>query len=568
MRDAWARAALWAAVAAACASTAAAGGGGGDAKGASSTVAAAAAAKAADDGDCGNEDSWLPPDDPDFLPYVVASVFLVLMGGTMSGLQAGMMQLDRPALQTLRETGSPVLLRLLDMLEPLIRKRHMLLVTLLISNAVAMEALPIFLDVLVPKAVAIVLSVSMVLLFGEIVPQAMCLRWPGELSCMCTPLVWALLVLFFPIVYPIARLLDYLLGEEHHATYSRAGLGELARQQGKLTGHGVLEDDELDIITGTLELHDKKADQLCVPLDHAFKLSYTDKLTDKVLRDILDHGHSRIPIWKDSPSNIIGLLLVKHLIRIDPETEIQVSDLQIMPILVVDQHVSLFALLRRFRTGTSHMAAIKRNPGPAPASPLAPDTSARASHVKDVSEIGLITRPRSTTESEDLIQVSTLHQTPIETIGILTLEDVIEELLKHDIEDETDRWVPVNEELDQRISKVRSLRDHLLSSLEQGTQQVSQRHNASAFNTTGHTTGTQGERDSLLRGSSRNSESEDFDEATSGGNRPSSISYGSLNEFNASISAVSSRGSSAEPYDSPRSTNDGGGGTVLRMLQQ
>ncbi len=52
---------------------------------------------------------------------------------------------------------------------PVVKKRHLLLVTLLLCNAAAMEALPIFLDKMVSPAVAIIVSVTAVLFFGEYV---------------------------------------------------------------------------------------------------------------------------------------------------------------------------------------------------------------------------------------------------------------------------------------------------------------------------------------------------------------------------------------------------------------
>ena len=53
---------------------------------------------------------------------------------------------------------------------PILKRHHYLLVTLLLSNATAMEALPIFLDKLVPSFWAVMISVTMVLFFGEIIP--------------------------------------------------------------------------------------------------------------------------------------------------------------------------------------------------------------------------------------------------------------------------------------------------------------------------------------------------------------------------------------------------------------
>ena len=56
----------------------------------------------------------------------------------------------------------------------LLTRRHQLLVTLLISNSLAMEALPLFLDRLVSPLHAVLLAVSLILFFGEILPQAVC----------------------------------------------------------------------------------------------------------------------------------------------------------------------------------------------------------------------------------------------------------------------------------------------------------------------------------------------------------------------------------------------------------
>ena len=52
------------------------------------------------------------------------------------------------------------------------KDHHLLLVSLLLVNAAVNEALPIFLDSLVPSWLAIVLSVTLVLFFGEIIPSA------------------------------------------------------------------------------------------------------------------------------------------------------------------------------------------------------------------------------------------------------------------------------------------------------------------------------------------------------------------------------------------------------------
>lgn len=53
---------------------------------------------------------------------------------------------------------------------PILKNHHILLSTLLISNALAMEALPIFLDEIVPSYMAVAISVIAVVTVGEILP--------------------------------------------------------------------------------------------------------------------------------------------------------------------------------------------------------------------------------------------------------------------------------------------------------------------------------------------------------------------------------------------------------------
>ena len=61
--------------------------------------------------------------------------------------------------------------KLIKKIRPLLDRKHWLLVTLLLANAVAMETLPIFLDAIMPAVLAIIISTTAVLVFGEVLPQ-------------------------------------------------------------------------------------------------------------------------------------------------------------------------------------------------------------------------------------------------------------------------------------------------------------------------------------------------------------------------------------------------------------
>lgn len=87
----------------------------------------------------------------------------------MSGLTIGLMSLDEISLEVIKNGGDPKERKYAEKIIPVIKRHHLLLVTLLLANAAAMEALPIFLDRISSPVAAILISVTMVLFFGEYV---------------------------------------------------------------------------------------------------------------------------------------------------------------------------------------------------------------------------------------------------------------------------------------------------------------------------------------------------------------------------------------------------------------
>ena len=117
----------------------------------------------------------------EFWLFVFYSLFFTCFAGLMSGLTVGyngINMLEMNAIET-ADVGPDdenyesiqEKKKLIKKIKVVLRKRHLLLVSLLLANAVAMEALPIFLDALVPAYLAIILSTTAVLIFGEVLPQ-------------------------------------------------------------------------------------------------------------------------------------------------------------------------------------------------------------------------------------------------------------------------------------------------------------------------------------------------------------------------------------------------------------
>ena len=176
----------------------------------------------------------ITPNSGEFWVYIGICVALVLGAGMMSGLTIGLVALDPNAITVIMRSGTEADKRRAARILPLIKRHHLLLVTLLLANAICMEALPIFLDRLAPAVVAIAISVTAVLFFGEIIPQALCTRFGLAIGASLAYVVWFLIIIFSPIGWPISKLLDRVFGHSHGTYYGRSQLSELIQLHGML----------------------------------------------------------------------------------------------------------------------------------------------------------------------------------------------------------------------------------------------------------------------------------------------------------------------------------------------
>ena len=145
---------------------------------------------------------------------VLMVIALTLFAGIMSGLTVGYLSIDDLVMELKLSTGTDEEKQFANNIIPVISNHHWLLVTLLLCNSFAMEAMPIFLARIVNEILAIVISVTLVLFFGEIIPQALC-TGPNQLkiaSFLAKPTIF-LMYVTYPISYPLSLLIDHVVGK-------------------------------------------------------------------------------------------------------------------------------------------------------------------------------------------------------------------------------------------------------------------------------------------------------------------------------------------------------------------
>ena len=153
----------------------------------------------------------------------LTAIFIVILclicAGLASGLTQGLLSLDLMEMTIKSRSGTTSERMYASKVLPVISRHHFLLVTLMLWNASATEALPVFLSCVVPEYLAIIMSVTMILFVGEIIPTAI-LTGPKQLQIAASlvPLVYLVNILFFPVAYPISLVLDFVLGKDEGIT--------------------------------------------------------------------------------------------------------------------------------------------------------------------------------------------------------------------------------------------------------------------------------------------------------------------------------------------------------------
>ena len=391
-----------------------------------------------------------------FWVYLGVYVILVLLAGLFSGLTMGLLSLDIMSLQVLKDAGDPKQKKYAARILPIVKKHHLLLVTLLLANAAAVESMPLFLDKISNPVTAICVSVTAVLLFGEVLPQALCTRYGLAIGATLVPVVWLLMAILFIVAWPIAKLLDLVLGKDHGTFFRRAELKALVELHGedRVITEGVqtsdevgneepLSYDEVLIIKGALELRQKTVKDAFIPIESVFALSIDTLLDRKTMQKILNETHSRFPVFEPKrPNEFVAMVIVKQLILCDPDDPVTLRSLweehspAMKPISYVAKDLPLYDLLNQFQTGKSHLSVVMEGP-----------------------TVNTLSVP-TVYQSADMANDGNKHPDS-KIIGIITLEDVIEELIQEEIIDESDVYIDVHKRIQvARAKAARRLHSH------------------------------------------------------------------------------------------------------------
>ena len=328
--------------------------------------------------------------------HILLIVLLLCFSGLFAGLNLGLMSLDKNELKVIAASGTDSEKMHAKAIEPIRKKGNYLLCTILLSNVMINSTTTVLLDQLTSGVIAVVIATLSIVILGDIIPQAICSRHGLAVGAKTIWITYFFMIVTFPLSYPISKILDWVLGEEIGQAYDRQKLMEFIKVT-KDFSH--LEPEEVDMITGALSLKRTTAGEVMTRLEDVFMLSINRILDFETVSSIQKKGYSRIPVYEEERKNIVALFHAKDLAFVDPNDNMPIKTLLEFyrhPILYTEEDAPLDDVLKMFKEGKSHLAFV-----------------------------------RQVYESDAVDPL-------VEITGIITLEDIIEEILQAEIVDETD----------------------------------------------------------------------------------------------------------------------------------
>lgn len=318
------------------------------------------------------------------LTDVLLVSILILFSAVCSGLNISIMSLDLSELRRKAKLGGSRARRVL----PLRESAHLTLAGILLCNVAFASGAAVVLGDNFNGFIAVAISSILLVIFAELLPQALFTRRALTICSTLAPLMRLFIFITYPISKPLQLMLDKIFGETNGSRlHTRHELGLMMNEHLDEEA-SELDEDEVEIIRGALQLSEKQVSEIMTPIENTYWLTRETILDSKKIDEIKRASYSRIPIFNEELTSCHGILLMKEMVDVDfDENNYKVSDFGLHKTKLVGSRTALDTMFRKFIGAKTHLIPVEKN---------------------------------------DKI------------IGIVTIEDLVEEIIGHEIVDESD----------------------------------------------------------------------------------------------------------------------------------
>ncbi len=305
-------------------------------------------------------------DDPDSLsvfyqlmPYLLSIIVLLILSALISGSETAFFSLSGVQLDELKKNKKG------ETIAALLKKPNELLATILVSNNfinIGIVILSTYLTAILLQGIGgwwkyiieIGLVTFLILLFGEILPKVYANRHPERFALLMAQPISFLKKLLYPlsiILVKSTKIVEKKLKKEN-VNLSVDQLSQVL----EMTEDSETSEEEKKIFDGIISFGETEAKQIMKPRIDVFALEDTLS-SDEVIKEVSTHGFSRIPVYHENIDNIIGVLFAKDLLPYLNKTNFDWLTL-LRPPFFVPENIKLDDLLKDFQDKKTHLAVV------------------------------------------------------------------------------------------------------------------------------------------------------------------------------------------------------------------
>ena len=265
------------------------------------------------------------------LHILIGSIFgLIILSAFFSGSETSLTSASKPRMHNLARTGK----KNAKIFEELFRNKEMLICTILFANnLVNILASAIATKILIELTnnegilYATIIMTLMILIFGELIPKTLALSKADQFALKIAPFMKVLVYILYPLTVTLNFVATSILKifGVNYLNFKKEEVSEKREEElrGAIDLHG--EDsskDEKNMLKSILDLDDITVGSIMIPRKDIFSLPSNIKYNELITK-LSNSPHSRIPIWEKNPENIIGIFHIRKLIEIkvdEPKT--------------------------------------------------------------------------------------------------------------------------------------------------------------------------------------------------------------------------------------------------------
>lgn len=307
-------------------------------------------------------DTKPPPGSQNIAVYVIILVVLLILSAFFSATETAFTSLNRTRLKLLADDGKKSAKKALKHADNYDR----LLYTILIGNNIVNLTLATISTLLFSSIItnseslsatlSTIISTIAVLIFGEVTPKTLAKEFPEKVAMFVAPIMDFFTIILYPLnlVFTGWKLLlkkifkfksEDVITEQELLTYV-----EEANED------GTLDNNETELISSAIEFNDAEVGDILVPRVNVIAVEENTPMKD-IRLVFSEHGFSRLPVYRGSIDTIIGMIHEKDFYAAYTSGATDIKGI-VTSMALATEHMKISDLLRSMQKQKVHMATV------------------------------------------------------------------------------------------------------------------------------------------------------------------------------------------------------------------